>query len=250
MGSKMKFSASQVNKHNQAMALVNSDKVLTHEECEFIMQNFLEGADSINSAVGAFFTPIGLSQSFACDLPIANTAIDLCAGIGVLAYYAYHYGKVKNITCVELNPDYIKIGKRILPEANWIQADVLSLNSDQKFDIAISNPPFGNIKTSKVDSLAYTGSRFEYKVTELASKISKIGFFILPQNSTGHLYSGHKSYSTTLNTALNGFKRDTGLDYELMGCTDTAAYLNDWRGVKPLCELVMVDFRELSKKVA
>lgn len=30
-----------------------------------------------------------------------------------------------DITCVELNPHYVEVGKKVVPEATWICADVL-----------------------------------------------------------------------------------------------------------------------------
>lgn len=54
----------------------------------------------------------------------------LCAGIGVLSYAAQLECSDRSrcyadITCVELNPHYVEVGKKVVPEATWICADVL-----------------------------------------------------------------------------------------------------------------------------
>ena len=49
--------------------------------------------------------------------------IDLCADIGILSLYAHHHKKC-NGTCVELNPEYVRVGKKLLPEATWINASI------------------------------------------------------------------------------------------------------------------------------
>ena len=237
----MKLSAAKVKAHNEAMALVNSDHVLSHEECIFILENYQEGANNINSATGAFFTPTQLAIDFATEIPSGATIVDLCAGIGAIAYFSYHHSRAKSITCVELNAEYVKVGKRILPEATWVQADALTFTSDQLFDVAISNPPFGTIKTSNAEGKAYKGSKFEYKVIEHASHLAKYGFFILPQQSSGFLYSGQQSYSECPSASLENFKKQTNIQFELSSI-DTSLYLNDWKGVKPMCEVVTSTF--------
>lgn len=242
----MKLSASQIKAHNQAMALVNSDHKLSHDECLFILDNFQESANHINSAVGAFFTPTQFAIDFAYELPNNARIVDLCAGIGALAYFAYHFNQAKEITCVELNAEYIKVGKRILPEATWIQADALTFTADEPFDIAISNPPFGTIKTSETEKKAYTGSKFEYKIIEHASHIANHGAFIIPQASSGFMFSGQQTYSENKSTALVNFQNQTGIQFELSS-TDTSVYLNNWKGVKPVCEVVTCTFPRKAK---
>lgn len=238
----MKLSATKIKLHNEAIALVESDKKLTHEECMFILENFQESANHLNSVAGAFFTPVELAMDFAYEIPKEAKIVDLCAGIGALAYFAYHFNNAKEITCVELNPDYIKIGKRILPEATWVQADALEFTSESIFDVAISNPPFGNIKTSSSQKKKYRGGKFEYKLIEQASHIAKHGIFIIPQASTGFQYSGCQSYTEIANLHLQHFSNDTGIDLDC-GSLDTSIYLNDWKGVKPVCEVVTCTFK-------
>lgn len=237
----MKLSAAKIKAHNEAMKLVNSEHKLSHEECLFILENYQESATNLNSEVGAFFTPVQLAVDFASELPSHGTIVDLCAGIGALAFFAYHHTAAKEITCVELNPEYIRVGKRILPEATWVQADALSFASERVFDIAISNPPFGTIKTSQAEKKAYTGSKFEYKVIEHAKNLAKYGFFIIPQQSSGFMFSGSQTFKEVESTALSNFKKQTDISFEISSI-DTSIYQQDWKGVSPICEIVISTF--------
>lgn len=40
------------------------------------------------------------------------------------------------------------------------------------------------------------------------------------------------------------FSAQTGIDLQPNCGIDTATYLKDWKGVSPLCEIVIADFRE------
>ena len=63
-----------------------------------------------------------------------------------------------------------------MPDAAWICGDALDpalLNSLGTFDIAISNPPFGNVQN--MYSGIYTSNVFEYMIIEAASHIAKEG---------------------------------------------------------------------------
>ena len=76
--------------------------------------------------------------------------LDLCAGFGILSFALKEYcGNNIEITCVEYNPKFIEIGKKLLPEANWIQGsigddDLIDELKTMKFDYVISNPPLWN----------------------------------------------------------------------------------------------------------
>ncbi|WP_313683897.1 hypothetical protein [Pantoea sp.] len=88
--------------HQQVMDLVHSDKVLTFEEKEFILQNYQ--GDGIGGT-GAFFTPEGLAWDFTIDSGSTGSCLELCAGIGRLSFCQYHRHKPEHVTCVELNRD-------------------------------------------------------------------------------------------------------------------------------------------------
>jgi predicted RNA methylase len=242
-----KLTKEQAKKHKQACNLLTKEK-LSFDDKLFVLQHWNEGAENINTTAGAFFTPIDLSKDFSIEI-CEDQIIDLCAGIGALSFFAYHHKNVKDITCVEINPNYVEVGKKILPEATWICADVLDKNtilSLGNFKQAISNPPFGNIKTGDCSNwLDYKGSDFEFKVLDVASKIAKHGSFIVPQASTDFKYSGERNFTpVTPMGKVKKFLNETGLIIEPSCGIDTSVYLNDWKGVKPICEIINIDFTD------
>ncbi|WP_185273877.1 class I SAM-dependent methyltransferase [Chryseobacterium indologenes] len=243
----MKLSKEKIKLHNQAEEYLKKD-VLTFDEKLFILENWNEAATNINSSAGAFFTPIDLAKDFSLVIYEKANIVDLCAGIGMLSFFAYHHRNCK-VTCIELNPDYVRVGKKILPEANWINDSITEvLHYDlPKFKQAISNPPFGKIKTGLIGDfdLKYKGSEFEYITIGIASKIAEEGSFILPQQSTPFKYSGERNYSEVQpSKKLSKFFKETGFEMNLPIGIDTSVYLDTWNGVSPMCEVVDIDFTQ------
>ena len=238
--------------HSQALELVYSDKALTEDERYFILEHYHEAGNNANTLSGAFFTPLSLAKDFAVMNDYNHHRIvDLCAGIGRLSYHyqnRYSWSKRTNeITCIEVNPEYVDVGKRTVPEANWILADIFSVDYQSlgQFDLAISNPPFGKIKTGNNFTGSYTGSDFEFKCLELASTIAKNGAFILPQESSPFKYSGSREYIETSGWKFADFLKKSNFNSQFFCCSiDTSHVLNDWRNVKPLCEVIEFDFLE------
>lgn len=244
----MKLSKQQVAAHEEAEGYLRQD-VLKHSERLFVFEHWQEGATNVNSKIGAFFTPYDLAVDFSMEIT-HNCIIDLCAGIGVLSFVAYHHMGFTDITCVEYNPQYYEIGKKLLPEANWIHGNIFDPKlvdglSRLAFDQAISNPPFGKIKTGgKCDFLKYTGSEFEFRAIEVAARISRKGTFILPQMSTPYKYSGEHGMSTNESRKYDKFSKQTGLEFEFNAGLDTSVHINDWKGVAPMCEIINCDFED------
>lgn len=238
----MKLTKIESKNHLKALDLVHSDKILNEDEKYFILENYQESAQSLNALSGAFFTPTGLARDFAIEVP-GGHIIDLCAGIGALSFACEH--KAQSLTCVELNPDYIVVGKRILPHATWVEADALTFKLEKQFDFAISNPPFGNIKTSSFKG-KYSGSSFEYKIIEAASKLAKSGAFIIPQMSASFRYSGVQCYEKQTSTKLEKFINQTQIELHANCGIDTSIYKQEWHGVSVVCEVVLCDFNEIA----
>ncbi|MDI2111727.1 methyltransferase [Commensalibacter nepenthis] len=203
----MSINKQAIKLHNQALDLVYSDKALNEDDRYFILEHYNEGINQHHKLIGAFFTPLTLARDFRvinnCD---NGRIIDLCAGIGRLAYHyqnRYSYGVSNEITCIEINREYVEVGKKVVPEANWILADIFDVNYDELgvFDLAISNPPYGKFKSSnntmKLD--------FEFQCLLLASKIAKEGAFILSQNSAPFKYSGSREYVDRFSKKYNDF---------------------------------------------
>lgn len=241
----MKLTKAQIKAHKEAEALVDCDRPLHDEEKEFILDNWQEAATHINSAAGAFFTPRGLANDFAIEVDGSSTetgpCIDLCAGIGSLGYAVER--RFKRMVCVEVNPDYARIGRRILPDAEWIVCSVFDPRILQlgRFSWAISNPPFGRIKAPDYQG-PYTGSEFEYRVIEIASRLADFGAFILPQTSAPFRYSGQQCYREDETDKARKFREQTGIIMEPNCGIDTSIHRGEWRGVAPVCEIVVCEF--------
>ena len=151
--------------------------------------------------------------------------------------------------CVEVNPDYVQVGKKLLPEAHWITGSIFDAGIQRElaawgvFDVAISNPPFGRIARSDAPSsvAGYTGAEFELQTVSYASTIAREGVFILPSMSVGWEYSGRPRYRVRSTPKHERFERETGIDL-VAGCgIDTSVY-EGWHGVRPVVEIALADF--------
>src|SRR5690606_10107376 len=136
------------------------------DEKEFVLLNWREDASHVNSSAGAFFTPMALAFDFAIEVP-AGRIIDLCAGVGMLSWALLNRRRWDaaplDLTCIEVNPAYVEVGRKVLPEARWICASVFDVPGMDlgQFDCAISNPPFGAVKRSG-NGPRYSGKDFEF----------------------------------------------------------------------------------------
>ena len=240
-----KLTKPQIKAHKEAEALIDCDRPLHDEEKEFILDNWQEAATHINSAAGAFFTPRCLASDFAIEVGGSSCevgpCIDLCAGIGSLGYQVER--RFSRMVCVEVNPDYARIGRRILPDAEWLVCSVFDSRVLQlgRFSWAISNPPFGRIKAPDYAG-PYTGAEFEYRVIEVASRIADFGAFILPQMSAPFRYSGQQCFRYEETDKSRKFREQTGIEMEPNCGIDTSIHKSEWRGVAPVCEIVVCEF--------
>lgn len=238
-----KLTKNETKKHNEAVKLLEKE-TLKLEDKEFIFNNWNESANHTNGAFGAFFTPLDMAYDFSMDV-YPNKIIDLCAGIGVLSFAILSRYPDAEITCVELNPAYVEVGKRLVPEANWICADVFDVIGMDlgRFDCAVSNPPFGRVKRSG-NAPRYTGAEFEFHVIDIASQIADHGVFIVPQMSAGFKYSGARFYERHTSGKAFDFQKQMKMHFDAGVGVDTSVFINDWKGVSPMCEIVSVDFME------
>lgn len=241
-----KLSKAQAKAHKAACDLLTKD-VLSWDDRWFVLENWQESATHINSIAGAFFTPIGLACDFAIDVHGARI-IDLCAGIGALSFSHYsrcRYGeRFPEVVCVEKNPDYVAVGRKVFPEATWIEGDVFSLPDLGHFDMAISNPPFGSTMREGGRAPRYTGDKFEYHLIDIASDLADDGAFIIPQMSAPFDFSGKQCFRLTPSDHYSRFLEQTGCELT-NGCgVDCDFHRKDWHGVSVAVEIVLCNFAE------
>lgn len=244
----MKLSKQQIKQHQSAVDILNKDK-LTFDDKLFVYQNWIPAYEEQIGLIASYFTPYEMAKDFQLEI-IGSSIIDLCAGIGMLSFLYYHYNshmqEPPKVTCIERSKTFVEVGKKIFPEATWICDDVF--NEDiykgiSKFDCAISNPPFGKIKSSVDCSwLAYKGSEFEYKVIEVASHVANNGAFIIPQMSCPFQYSGKRSIEYTGSDKYVKFKKETSIDLEPNCGIDLSIYKDDWVGTSIVCEIACAEF--------
>jgi len=240
-----KLTKPQIAAHKQACELLRQD-VLSEDDRWFVLENWQESATHINSAAGAFFTPLGLARDFRLEVH-GRRILDLCAGIGTLSFFLHPTcwdDAKREIVCVDNNPDYVSVGRKIVPEATWIEADVFALPNLGHFDCVIANPPFGGTARSKSASPRYRGREFEYHLIDIASDLGDAGVFIVPQMSAPFSYSGRQDFRISSSTAYAGFERQTAIQLSVGIPIDTSAYRNEWRGAAPTTEIVHADFHK------
>lgn len=248
-----KLTKAQAKTHAEAERILTQDK-LTHDERWFVYENWQESAQHINSVAGAFFTPTGLARDLSIEVS-GKRILDLCAGTGVLSYL-YLLGcqwdrTIPDIVCIEKNPAYAAVGRKLLPEARWIESDVFDLPRDLgRFDFAIGNPPFGSTSRGERGAPRYSGSRFEYHVIDVASDYADYGAFIIPQASAPFRYSGMQNFQPAADDAYLAFSDRTGIELGNSCGIDTSVYQREWRGVAPTVEIVVCDFQEARQRRA
>lgn len=239
-----KLSKAQIKAHREAVTFLSKD-ALTSDEQYFVLAHWRASANHINSALGAFFTPEGLARDLTIEAS-GRRIIDLCAGIGALSRALldrYSRGRAPEVVCVEINPDYAAVGRKVVPEATWVVGDVLALPDLGRFDCAISNPPFGNIARAGV-AQRYRGRAFEYHVIDAASGIANYGVFIIPQASASFRYSGQSHFEVARSDAYEAFARQTSIELTPNCGIDCSVYIDEWDGVAPKVEIVLADFEE------
>lgn len=253
-----KLTKAQRKAHIEAEAILTKD-TLTEDERDFVFQNWHEGATHINGASGAFFTPWNLAADFAFD-GAGGRVVDLCAGIGILSYFIYHRSRwgrsLAEVTCVEANPRYVAVGRKLLPEARWINADVFDWRDWWRgeldggmFNIAIANPPFGRVRRNG-SGPRYRGGEFEFHVIDIAAEMADRGAFIVPQQSAPFRYSGSQCFERKKDGRGIEFERRTGFDLTSGVGIDTALYKDEWKDTSIICEIVCCDFTEARERQA
>lgn len=229
--------------HAEAEKVLAQD-FLTDDEREFVLTHWQESANHVNSAASAFSTPISLALDvvlFAGVSGESRKVVDLCAGIGALGLAAWWRSDCRaEVTCIEVNPAYVAVGRKLFPEARWICADINDLPAGLgHFDSAIANPPFGRM--TRINGPRYRGVS-DLSVVDIASDLADWGTFILPASSVPFQYSGRPMYREQDSSAYRAFREATqiALSAESVDC----AVYDGWHGIRPQIEMVSTDFTE------
>lgn len=248
-----KLTHEQEYRHAQACQLVDLDRDLDEDERAFVLDHWLASSTARSASDRAHFTPAGLAGDLSVEVG-GDRIVDLAAGIGRLAFHCRdlwarwpHGGP--EFVCIERNPEYVRVGRRVMPEARWICADIMTIPDLRDdigvFDCAISNPPYGAIPRAVTDTSGYAGRRFEYHAIALAAMVARRGVFLIPQTSAPFRYSGRSGYEDGAGDGeYRKFAAATGIELEPNCGIDTSYYRDDWHDVSPLTEIVLADFTE------
>ncbi|MEV6256860.1 methyltransferase [Nocardia sp. NPDC051929] len=244
-----RLTRAEATAHREALGLAGLRRDLDEEEKRFVLTHFQESASHGHPLGGAFFTPQDLADCMSLDV-VGNRVIDLCAGIGALAFACRNLREQSNglpareLVCVEANPEFVAVGMKLVPEATWVCADVFGIGRQRwrLFDTAIANPPFGN-HTRSGNAPGYRGPRFEYHVIALASHLARHGVFLVPQTSAPFHYSGGQGMLDGQGDAeYKRFSSSTGIALE-PGCSvDTAFHDPYWHQRPVRTEIVLTEF--------
>lgn len=249
----MKLSKIDAKLHLQALSYLKQDS-LSFEEITFVLTNYQESANNLITQSGAFFTPIEMAWELGL-LAVGFSAqkklrvLDLCAGIGVLAHSCLLRNKDIELVCVEINQEYVDIGKRLVPEAQWLCMDAMDLDALKAlghFDVVVSNPPFGAVVTGKDKRPPrYTGSNFAYKIIDIAAEIADSGYFILQQPDVNYRYSGRSDNLTNMvNKKYDDFVKQTGWVISGDWPSDTTL-LGQFKNTAITVEFASVEYSEI-----
>ncbi|WP_341945687.1 methyltransferase [Microbacterium sp. LWH11-1.2] len=242
-----KLSKQEAKNHEEAERILRKPK-LDDDDRMFVIENWQEGATQINGLTGAFFTPWGLATDAMLELggwQFEGAVLDLCAGMGTLSLAALEMSRASRVVCVELNPEYARVGRKMVPDAEWVVGSIFDHSSWGDFDHAISNPPFGKIKRA-ANAPRYRGSEFEYHVIDIAAHHAGFGTHIIPNSSAGFDLSNDTGYRRTEAQKYRTFVKQTGITLEA-GCgVDTRVYADRWHGVSPAVEIACVEVDQVT----
>lgn len=236
--------------HAAAADLLDASRPLTGDECEQVLHNWNPGAINDQTSSGVFFTPVSLAMDFHLEVPQGGRVVDLCAGIGTLAYFAtgrHWYAQTRprydRIFCVERNPAFVAVGKRLLPEATWICGDVLDPEVLQQIgvvDFAFCNPPFGRMMQSPFSAPRYHGGEAEFKVLDVATTLAPSGAAIIPRMSAP--FDSVGSFKRRPSPKYSAFQEAVGVTLDGGVGIDPEYHRSSWKGVSPSVEIVAWDF--------
>lgn len=245
----MKLSKAELKVQKEVKTILEKD-VLSFEDKEFIYENFHPGTIADITTDSAYFTPLDMAYDFGLFCCRYGVCVDMCAGIGGLSFAAktrdFYENRIKYSICIERNPRFIEIGKKLLPEAVWLQGDIFDkglwdeiVSTYGAVDCIYSNPPFGKVTKTGADR-----SWLNYKGADLDMAAIEVGLFhtnnvsmILPAGSVSFRYSGRPYYEELENRKINKLKKDIGEFYMSNPGIDTTVY-DKFKGTKITVEYV------------
>lgn len=268
----------ELDKHEEAEQLIfGTDRQLTIDETDFVYDNWLPYVATRVDVSGAFFTPYPIAMVLAQHTAQEGRVVDLCAGTGILIWAMLcragwgrpDYSSFEGFVAVEFSETYVTVGKRLLPEVEWITGDVFDIDLLYKigrFDHAVTNPPFGRVRANKGKAswLKYQGDN-ALMVVEVGLRIADTLVAILPQNILP--YECQRGYGCTQWRGHYDYKSCTFMprkEYAPKECqqftnvypsayfyhsSQDLAEVGEWKGANPRVEIVSVEFDPVNRRL-
>lgn len=244
-----KITRAESNLHDEACALIAKvDR--DEDDLEFIFQNWNPMAEHNVGKGGIYFTPAEIAHEFAVHAGFGRV-IDLCGGIGVLtwAVHRLHPEDWNKYVVVEREEKFVNIGRQLLPWAVWYHGDVLDRKLMTKivdahgwFDVAISNPPYGNVPQDSNDWLLAKGP-IQWQVMEVALRVCRqAGTFIVPDVNVDFDLKKYEWREPAPSSKYLG-KHYPGIKLTPI---DTLLDESGWKGAAPEVRIADLDIDELN----
>ncbi|ATO51015.1 N-6 DNA methylase [Brevibacillus laterosporus] len=190
----------------RSMAIVaKPPEEITEEDVQFLRESYTSAGGLLPNAFsgGAFFTPTHVARfmvetiaGLSGGLTAGTCVLEPSAGSGV---FLEHIPPDCEVTALELDETSAKVTKLIYPHVNVINADALTHERRDYYDIVIGNPPYGlTLETERDDFTTLSKSKGKYRgksenvFIELAIKAAKPGgyiAFVLPMGISYANYS-------------------------------------------------------------
>lgn len=150
------------------------------------IEEFPNGIKVFQGVDGYKFTRDAVDLAKFCNLKHTDNVLEMCAGCGVVSFYAYSLNKFSKLYLNEIQHDNCEIINQniqlnnLIGVAECFECNLKKLNNacfDKKLDVIICNPPYFKVKGSKInENYAIAISRHEIEVTldEIVSKASEL----------------------------------------------------------------------------
>ncbi|QDX93618.1 hypothetical protein EEL30_15730 [Brevibacillus laterosporus] len=176
----------------RSMAIVTKAlEDITEDDVQFLRDNYTSAGGLLPNACsgGAFFTPAHVARfmveaiaGLSGEFTSGTRVLEPSAGSGV---FLEHIPIDCEITALELDETSAKVTKLIYPHVNVINADALTHERRDYYDLVIGNPPYGlTLETERDDFQTMSKSKGKYRgksenvFIELAIKAAKPGGYI------------------------------------------------------------------------
>jgi len=201
----------QEKKHDEALALLSLIRRLEDEEVEFVYRHYNPMATHRIAKGAIYFTPFDLAALFAVFARIEwkTRIVDLAAGTGLLTYHMLRAEQFdsrderKHHVCVEIEDEFVQVGKKLLPHVEWIRGNIFDrdlLESLGTFGVGIANPPFGHIPSLQ-PARSWMKSALPAHLATLEVMVrlcQQGGFAILPRVDTDYPSDTHRNLSMSV----------------------------------------------------